>query len=1569
VTAPAFLDPVRAADAIERRYLSYLTTTFPLRDPVLANDLRDQLTQGAKLRKGPFLQATPPYRPGRTLYQLADEGTLATALLDVDPTALPPDRPLYAHQEQAIRLARAARNAVVATGTGSGKTECYLLPILDHLLREREAGTLAQPGVRALLLYPMNALANDQLKRVRELFAPFPDITFGRYVGDTKHRLRDAIGQHRSLHGHDPLPNELIDRESMQSTPPHLLVTNYAMLEYLLLRPADSTLFDGPTGEHWRFVVLDEVHVYDGAKGGELAMLLRRLRDRVNRSTVGALTCIATSATLGRGVQDSPEVAAFASKLFGEPFEASDVVLPDRLPLADTDANWSITAEELEQLHGQVTGAQGERFSLPASAPAVADGEVSATLHRLLRAESHVVALQGRVERGAVDPTGVCELPEFDGWTVGDVIRLVDLCALARPDQASASLLPARYHLFLRSSEGAFVCLSDKHPAGAPRLRLDRARTCAACALVGVTSAVFEIAACRNCGAHYLVGTLTKNAEGDTVLTGAESTFAPAVHLLPRSVVDAEAADEDEEAAEANTGEAATLRMLCLGCGRLSDDRACGCGGSVIEVVAAKDSKPTKLTSCLACGRRSGAGLSVRFSTGSEAPVSVLASELYQQLPAVPGATRRASAAGRKLLMFSDSRQDAAFFAPYLERTYGRSVERRLLWQWLSTQDGGARAEDIVGPVRSAAERCSVLDEDDGKTNAQNVRTWVDAEILATDRRQSLDGVGLVEIVPRLPARYDPPRALLEAGLSEDEAFDVLRVLLETLRLAACVTVDDANVVREDPRFAPRNALTVMREQHSEAGVLSWMPGRGTNKRLDYLARVLRALGSSIEPTQLLRRLWIEEITARDSILNGVVAHLDDRKLGTVFALAGDRIEFIPRSDGHLPFRCATCQQLTWRSVRGVCPTLRCGGQLVVEREPAANHYRDLYEGLQPLPLVVREHTGQLRAQHAAQLQEQFTIGTVNALSCSTTFELGVDLGEVQAVLMRNVPPSPANYVQRAGRAGRRLGLPALVTTFAQRRSHDRTYFDNPRLLVDGSVTPPIIALDNDAIARRHVHATAFSSFLRRLVEASESAPDKVGGFFLPEDKAPVIAFTDWLATRPAALHGALQRWLPPDVAVELGIDDWAWTTRLIEPDDTGWGGWLSAAHAEIVGDLRDLEEQERDAASRKLYRRAGVIERTRKTLEGRRLIDFLAQRGVLPKYGFPVDVVELDVTRSEGFNNEVELQRDLRLALLEFAPGARLVAAGNLWESVGLRKPPGREFITRSWGMCSTCGAVRTRIRSTDDDSLDERPCECGGTEYQQGRRGTFLSPVFGFLGKVDPQPPGEQRPLREGFLETFFEEFDGPIPEPEIIELGGIPVQARSSKRGWITVFNRGRSKRGFRVCTSCGYATDQFPATTGRKKLVQPEPHRRPMGERECKERLRNFDLAHRYLTNVIELNLAGMDEAAAWSTLDALIASAPAIGIADGDLDGSVSRGLNNEPAIVLYDDVPGGAGHTRAVSAELGALFAAAHDRVSNCSCGEDTSCYGCLRRYRNQLRHEKLERGAARDALARHLGR
>ena len=251
-------NPVEASEKIKQSFIDYISTTLSIADPHYQRLFRAALSKEDAIGKGPFLHIGGSYESGRSLCELAQEGLASKRFETLEHVSekekeLKYRRALYSHQEQALGAAQAGANLVVTTGTGSGKTECFLLPVLQHLMEEMEAGKLTD-AVRAIIIYPMNALANDQMKRLRKILATCPEVTFGLYNGNTRHKPDKARADYRSLNGSEPLPNELISREAMQKRPPHILITNYSMLEYMMLRPKDDAVF---SGAKLRYIVLD----------------------------------------------------------------------------------------------------------------------------------------------------------------------------------------------------------------------------------------------------------------------------------------------------------------------------------------------------------------------------------------------------------------------------------------------------------------------------------------------------------------------------------------------------------------------------------------------------------------------------------------------------------------------------------------------------------------------------------------------------------------------------------------------------------------------------------------------------------------------------------------------------------------------------------------------------------------------------------------------------------------------------------------------------------------------------------------------------------------------------------------------------------------------------------------------------------------------------------------------------------------------------------------------------------------------------------------------------------------
>ena len=1580
------VNPLSVSRKIERAYQGYLRSTFAPREERWRAEFERGLAAQLTLTRGPYLQATPPFEPGATLRELMSEGILGEGFSRLPDPVFPLDRHLHRHQERAIRGMLEGRNLLVATGTGSGKTEAILFPALELLLREAAARTLAEPGVRALLLYPMNALANDQLRRLRDLLATYPEITFGRFVGDTRTDPREAREAFAQIYpGATPLPNELLSRDEMRERPPHILITNFSMLEYLLLRPEDTPFFDGPTGSHWRLLALDEAHVYDGADGTEIALLLRRLRDRIVRSEGGCLRCVATSATLGGGPQDYPALAAFGEALFDERFEfvaddpaRQDIIGPERQRLVRADGAYELPPETYPALLRACTADDAPAAIaavLEACCPEAASGITGAsgtgpTLLRVLAADHRVVRLQAALEGGALPLADAARAAFGSPDAVDPLVALVELAVAARAGETDASLVPARYHFWLRGLEGAFVCLHPGHPPAAPRLALTAADRCPACAAEGIGAVLFELGACRRCRAEYVIGLRGHNGPVRRAPVG----VAPSVYLL----LDAPAGSPDEDEPDEQDGdpggsgdEEAAEAFLCPGCGDLVDarDESCEC----VDPPARRPVASVTLTDenlvlrrCGACSGVTGAGIVGRFLTDTSAPAAVVATALYQELPTAREATMAAKlGGGRKLLAFADSRQEAAFFAPFLERTYDAALRRSLILAAVERLYEGdpLRVHDLVGYLVDDATAALVLDPADGAAGRRaTVERWLLQELLALDRRQSLEGVGLVRCSLALPAA-PAPAALAPLGLPEEDSCAVVGLLLDTLRGSGVLTFPAA-VSRTDPAFAPRNGDYVMRGTGAapRQQVLSWTPTAGSNRRRDLLEKVAARTGATIDATAMLTALW-DELTAPQSPWARLLpeGHPDPRR-GPHRRLAHEQLEFTPARAAGPRFRCSACGQLWWTGVAGVCPTYRCAGTLVpVPRDEPPNHYAVLYASLVPIVMRVQEHTAQWALERGTQIQTAFLAGDVNVLSCSTTFELGVDVGEVEAVLLRNVPPTPANYVQRAGRAGRRAGAAAMVVTLAQRRNHDLAWFRNPRSMIEGEVSPPRIVLDNPVIGRRHAHSVALAAWLR-----STGTMRNAGQFLDPDDSgAPGDArCLAWLRDRPSEVRDALLRVLPVPVATTIDVAGWRWVEDLVTAsDEDPTTGWLDRAVTDARGDLTQLRGAIDAAAAARNWRLASALERQVATITREPLINFLARRNVLPKYGFPVDVVPLDLSRT-GVDEAagIELDRDLRLAIAEYAPGSEVVAAKTVWRSVGLKRHPERDWRMRDWAVCGACG----RYRDGPPDALEPACPACDAVEIAPFGAGRWLAPIFGFVGARSDTEIGESPVMRRSSMQSWFGEYGSAGEPPARVPDGLVPgrVSTLLARQGRIVVVNGGPGRRGFRICTWCGWG-EPAPLRPPKGKAAS-KPHRNPATGGSCDHAPSARQLGHDFLTDVLEVRISGAhDSGALRSALYALLEGAGRLGIKRNEIDGTLHTWAARQvPSLVLYDTVPGGAGHAKRIDDGFAQVIDAALERVRGCDCGPETSCYGCLRSYGNQLFHESLRRSAAEALLA-----
>lgn len=1625
------IHPMETARALEDTYRSYLQTTFAFRDTVLGRQFEGALLKPGSIVKGPYLEATPPFVPGRSLEELCQAGLLEKGLGEINPEELKPYRKFYAHQENAIIKLANGKNLVVATGTGSGKTECFLVPILNHLLREKREGYL-DAGVRALLVYPMNALANDQLGRLRKLLAKTPDITFGRFTGDTH---RDPAKARELFLKENPkaemLPNERLSRDEMVVSPPHILITNFAMLEFMLLRPSESPFFDPPFNGNWKFLVLDEAHTYGGAKGAEISMLIRRLKQRVVGGRQGVLQCIATSATLGRGAEDAVEVAEFASHLFGESFEwdprdtrRQDVVFSQRIPAASIPASpiWKIAgvpyyealskwfteirqgtmdgppdfleeagvptevhttfSELVDPVKVEVAATsleQGARTSAPEDDP------LGQGLYYLLRHDPKISELRSILAEGPIEPLQVAgrlwsHLP--GEVALAELVNLVDLAIWAKPGEGELPLLSARYHFFATALEGAFLSF-------VPEIVLTLNRE------IQREGAVFEIALCDECGQLYLAGHIGGNGVLEQPRAGVEGCD---YFLVADNLLDPDNDDEDERVlVDQSPGRSAEGFFLCPWCGRTQSEVTGACCEAnkpkrYVRLWRITRSK-SGLSRCGSCGTRAHDPIR-RIITGRDAPVAVLSSTLYENIKEGPAQkvslkqeesrshyTGRSSKKTlpskheRKLLVFSDSRQEAAYFGWFLGATHADILWRRAILhviRQLESRSPDLMVSDIIDPLTKMCDEAGLLDEQ-GTPIEKQKQTWryVMREFWVGPRVAGLESVGSLAFMPHWDGFEIPtegtPLQEYPWNLDPNETYDFWNSLLDQFRIRGAVKFPDL-VAPTDEFFSPRNREVYMRQKGAEklgkSGVVyGWLPTKGQNGRFDLVARALsrRGLEDRHIVEETLAGTWeMIEVLAEET---SIIERFTHKSAAVVYYTNPDGWRITTNARWG---QCERCGTITSRPYLGVCPMYRCNGSIAVidpDVSLGGQHYRRLYNVDMISPMRVEEHTAQLSSQAATALQKQFEEGKVNVLSCSTTFEMGVDVGELEAVILRNVPPEPANYIQRAGRAGRRASNTAFTLTYAQRRSHDATFYSDPPKMITGEIRPPSITLRNEKIMLRHLYAVALAWYFHK----NSSRFENFSGLerIMPED-APYSVIADLheeLSKHPRDLLEAIQVILPHDMQVELGVHSWDWVDAFASPEAEDCSVLYTAIEL-LQADLDYIEE----VRTRRITERKPIdnLERLRSTLLGRDVISFLSSKSALPKYGFPVDVVALEILSHDKKAMRLELERDLRLAIGDYAPGSEVVAGGYVWTSYALKKPPRRDWEQRRYVLCDTCHTYTESLKVEDGGD----PVVCEGCGAEIARQRTYVIPSYGFVTKAETRlaRPRQTRPIRAHTSRVYFSHFDDPTPFSDEkrghSDFASGRLEWMTSSLGHLAVINTGPMDGGYRICSSCGFA-EPLLSSSERKKS-----HHRPFGG-ECEHPYFFVaGLGHNFATDVLELRfpLPYYDYSFWLSMTYALLeGSATALGIARGDIDGCVyvAGGTPSTPSIILFDDVPGGAGHVRRLASER-ALREVLHEtilRVDNCKCGEDTSCYGCLRNYRNQWCHHELKRGAVAQYL------
>ncbi|MGK5093222.1 DEAD/DEAH box helicase [Deltaproteobacteria bacterium TL4] len=1594
------MDVFHFRDKLVQDYADYIKSFIVIKDNRINHHVDKALEEGA-LWPQPLIQLNPAFSKGESIDALVAKGILhpqCKYIFQRDKEVQGVGKPLilHKHQADAIRIAQKHVNYVLTTGTGSGKSMTYIVPIVDHILKNGSG-----KGIQAIIVYPMNALANSQHGELAKFIQADPDsekslITFKRYTGQETEQQKRGI----------------------QNSPPDILLTNYVMLELILTRPEEDRLID--SAMNMRFLVLDELHTYRGRQGADVAILVRRLKNRTNAN----IQCVGTSATLassGTFKEQCEEVSKIASQLFGgkvewehvigetltrttKNFDKDDREFIDKLkreinnpsyptPLTSNYFLNTALSSWIESTFGTRFDGRDQRWVRCIPQSISGENGAAVQLHEITNIDRN--KCEKAMEQHLL-AAYLCEFPE--GTRHPFAFRLHQFISKGDTVYASIEAEEERY----------ITLLGQKYVPG----KRD-------------THVLLPLVFCRECGQEYY------NVRVHTDLRTGIKTFFPRelndqdnneigdAGFLYISKENPWPSNENEiltrvpdDWLEWHRGKQRIRKNYLKYCPQPILVKTNGCSGDegILSHIIA-----VPFQFCLSCGTTYGirqksdySKLSSLGAGGRSSSTTILSLSSIQHLR-----ESGLKSEAQKLLSFTDNRQDASLQAGHFNDFIEISILRSGLYNAVQNAGpSGIKYYDLPHEVFKALSLPFELYSETPNPNRivrSNINTALREVIgyrLYRDLRRgwriispNLEQCGLLRI------EYESLKETCEddsvwknlhpalVTASSDTKYRICLTLLDFLRRELAIDVESLDLdhqeklKRQSEQLIPPWSLDENERMYHSSIVYPRSKGKKETQDNVFLSP-MGGFGQFLKRNSTLLEWQGEPLKQQDIeiIIKEILAALSNEGLLK-------EVE-TPKNSDEVPGYQISASILIWKAGDG---SISYHDPIRIPNAPETGgrtnpYFINLYKNIANKfkNLEAREHTAQVKNEQRRIREDRFKDGDLPILYCSPTMELGVDISDLNAVNMRNVPPSPANYAQRSGRAGR-SGQPALVFTYcAAGNSHDQYFFKKPQRMVAGQVLPPRLDLTNEDLIRSHIQAIwlaetgiSLKTSLKELLDLS----DIQNAFPVFPEIAAHFQQKGYQERAKSRAKEVLQS-LGSDLDTASWYDE-EWLdqvfTQIFRRFDDACSRWrnlyqaaLNQQHSQnkiVLDPTRSFEDKQRaerlrneaEAQLKLLTDSQNVIQSDFYSYR------YFASEGFLPGYNFPrLPLSAFIPGRKRNRKNDEYLSRPRFLAISEFGPRAIVYHEGSQYIIDKAILPAGDEGLTtRRIKLCETCGYVHYLIQN---EAID-RCVRC------HALLGNAMSNLF-HLQNVSTRRRERITCDEEERMRMGYEIISGfSFNQAGNVSTRSAQILSKEQKELVSLTYNQSatlcRINVGWRrrkQKENKGYILDLERGTWARKDKIEE-------GEDALSNRTMKVIPYVEDRRNCMLLEFSEPWELEQIATIQYALKNAILFlyQLEDNELATEPLPDRENRNLILFYESSEGGAGVLRRIVEEPNAFAEIAKEALELCHFDPETgadrhrsekakedcesACYDCLMSYSNQFDHGLLDRYLIRDFL------